>query len=108
MPFASRRSISSATCYILTRGSLSVAVPLNHAGRRTLSYISRRSGAEVAAVPAPRFFVVRYTARFPRNASSEARKLRCSLLRMTGSIFSRPVKLRVTKVGAQRQMVAGD
>jgi hypothetical protein len=38
---------------------------------------------EVSAVPAPRFFVVRHVARFPREWSSEARKSVCSLLRMT-------------------------
>jgi len=38
---------------------------------------------EVAAVPAPRFLVVRHDARFPRDAGSWARKWRCSLLGMT-------------------------
>jgi hypothetical protein len=39
---------------------------------------------EVSAVLAPRFFVVRHVARFPREWSSEARKSVCSLLRTRG------------------------
>jgi hypothetical protein len=45
--------------------------------------------AEVAAVPAPRFFVARHTAPFPRNASNEARELPCSFPGMTNMGFCR-------------------